>query len=302
MKLFIQVPIGPTTGLAEIDVLPDHTIGEVKQQVCASFEVDQRTVALMYGGMILDDGTTVASTGVPENAQLALMPYNIIGGVPDLPLLYEEKRVISHQFPMVTALNDPPTRYEGMLRCEKGPVKELADKKIWPFTEYVNWHRYRLELPYNFPLKPPIVTWITNISHPNVVPNVRGAVCVSILGEQWKPNLKIVSIINSLFFLLVDPNPNNVFNHPKCLQAAKICRSYGFPKEKMVGKPAEPSDVVRFTVVPVPEPSDVVRFTVPSPKRKKTTKRKKRKKGRKTAKRTKGKKGRKTKKRKKDAG
>jgi hypothetical protein len=34
----------------------------------------------MYGGMILDETTTIARAGIPENAQLALMPYNIIGG------------------------------------------------------------------------------------------------------------------------------------------------------------------------------------------------------------------------------
>ena len=80
MKLFIQAPIGPQTGLAEIDVIPDHTIAEIKQQVCSSFGVDPTTVALMYGGAILDENTTVARSGIPENAQLALMPYNIIGG------------------------------------------------------------------------------------------------------------------------------------------------------------------------------------------------------------------------------
>jgi len=80
MKLFIQAPIGPQSGLAEIEVLPDHTIGEIKQQVCGSFGIDQSTVSLMYGGVVLDDSITVAAAGIPENAQLALMPYNIIGG------------------------------------------------------------------------------------------------------------------------------------------------------------------------------------------------------------------------------
>ncbi len=81
MKLFIQAPIGPQTGLAEIDVIPDHTVGEIKQQVCQAFSVDPTTVALMYGGAILDEGTTVSRLGIPENSQLALMPYNIIGGL-----------------------------------------------------------------------------------------------------------------------------------------------------------------------------------------------------------------------------
>ena len=80
MKLFVQAPIGPQTGLAEIDVIPDHTVGEIKQQVCTSFGVDPATVALMYGGIILDVSSTVSKAGIPENAQLALMPYNIIGG------------------------------------------------------------------------------------------------------------------------------------------------------------------------------------------------------------------------------
>lgn len=80
MKLFVQAPIGPQTGLAEIEVIPDHTIGEIKQQVSKSFDIDPSSVALMYGGVVLDDNMTVVAAGIPENAQLALMPYNIIGG------------------------------------------------------------------------------------------------------------------------------------------------------------------------------------------------------------------------------
>ena len=80
MKLFIQAPIGPQTGLAEIEVIPEHTIGEIKQQVCTSFGIDPSTVALMYGGVVLDDSTTISQASIPENAQLALMPYNIVGG------------------------------------------------------------------------------------------------------------------------------------------------------------------------------------------------------------------------------
>ncbi len=80
MRLFVQAPIGPQTGLAEIEVIPDHSVGEVKQQVCSSFGVDASTVALMYAGAVLDDNTTIGQAGIPENSQLALMPYNIVGG------------------------------------------------------------------------------------------------------------------------------------------------------------------------------------------------------------------------------
>ena len=188
----------------------------------------------------------------------------------NLPLLYKEKNFTNHQFPTVMALNDPPTAYEGMLRCEKGEVKTLAEKKIWPFTEYADWNRFRLELPDEYPVKPPKAMWLSDISHPNIVPKVMNAVCVSIIGENWRPDLKLVSVVNALYYLLSDPNPDNVFDHPNCLKAASVCRSYGFPKMTKRKTATQQGDVVRFSIVPVPqtrprEPvptGDVIRFRI----------------------------------------
>jgi hypothetical protein len=188
----------------------------------------------------------------------------------NLPLLYKEKNFTNHQFPTVMALNDPPTAYEGMLRCEKGDVKTLAEKKIWPFTEYTDWNRFRLELPDEYPVKPPKAMWLSDISHPNIVPNVMNAVCVSIIGENWRPDLKLISVVNALYYLLSDPNPDNVFDHPDCLKAASVCRSYGFPKMTKRKTSPQQSDLLRFNIVPVPqvrprEPTpagDVIRFRI----------------------------------------
>jgi hypothetical protein len=192
----------------------------------------------------------------------------------DLPLLYKEKSFVNHQFPTVAAIDDPPVTYEGMLRCERGEVKKLAEQKIWPFTEYADWNRFRLQLPEEYPLKPPVVTWISEISHPNIVPLIPSAVCVSILGDKWRPDLKLVSVLNALYYLLSDPNPENVFDHPSCLKAAKVCRSYGFPK--MVSRRVTPSDTLRFNIIPLPTirqvrspgmPRDIVRFRIPGRER-----------------------------------
>jgi len=144
----------------------------------------------------------------------------------NLSLLYKEKSFLNHQFPTIKAIKDPPTAFEGMIRCEKGEVRKLAQDKVWPFTDYIEWHRFRLDLPKEYPLKPPIITWLTDISHPNIVVNIPGAVCNSILGEEWKPTLKLASVVNALYYLLSDPNPNNVFDDPKCLKAAEICRKF----------------------------------------------------------------------------
>ena len=194
----------------------------------------------------------------------------------NIRLLYKEKNFTNHQFPTVVALNDPPTTYEGLLRCEKGYVKTLAEKKIWPFTGYVDWNRFRLELSEEYPLKPPTAIWLSDISHPNIVPKVMNAVCVSILGENWRPDLKLVSVVNALYYLLSDPNPDNVFDHPDCLKAASVCRSYGFPKMAKRKTSSQETDLLRFNIVPVPRtpsreqapPGDVLRFRIPERERK----------------------------------
>ena len=189
----------------------------------------------------------------------------------DVSLLLKEKSLLNHQFPTITAMNDPPTQFEGLIRCEKGEVKKLSEKGIWPFTEYTDWNRFRLDLPAEYPLKPPVATWLTDISHPNIVPNIANAVCVSILGEKWDPRLKLISVVNALHYLLTDPNPQSVFDHPRSLKAANVCRSYHFPKmaKTMTQKNVE-DDTVHFSIVPVPRistaassPGDIVRFTIP---------------------------------------
>jgi ubiquitin-protein ligase len=193
----------------------------------------------------------------------------------DISALYKEKSLLNHQFPTITALNDPPTRFEGLIRCEKGEVQKLSEKGIWPFTEYTDWNRFRLDLPTEYPLKPPVATWLTDIAHPNIVPNIPNAVCVSILGEKWDPRLKLISVVNALHYLLTDPNPQSVFDHPRALKAANVCRSYHFPRmARTESQKTTDDDTVHFSVVPIPRMSmmpsatgDVVRFSIPARER-----------------------------------
>jgi len=148
-------------------------------------------------------------------------------------------------------------------------VKKLAEKGVWPFTEYANWNKFKLDLPPEYPLKPPVATWLTEISHPNIVPNIPNAVCVSVIGEKWDPRLKLISVVNSLHYLLTDPNPQSVFDDPRALKAAEVCRAHGFPRMTKYLPKGEPDDIVRFNIVPVPRaatispPGDIVTFRIP---------------------------------------
>lgn len=80
MKVMVQAPIGEEAGLAEIDVSPNHTIRELKREVCQAFGIDGSGVALMYGGEVLDENRTINELGITENSQLAIMPLDIVGG------------------------------------------------------------------------------------------------------------------------------------------------------------------------------------------------------------------------------
>ncbi len=80
MKVVVQAPIGDEAGLAEVDVQPNHTIRRVKREVCKAFGIDGSTVALMYGGEVLNENSTVEELGITENSQLAIMPLDIVGG------------------------------------------------------------------------------------------------------------------------------------------------------------------------------------------------------------------------------
>jgi hypothetical protein len=86
MKVIVQAPIGEEAGLAEIDVQPTHTIRQVKKEVCKAFGIEGASVALMYGGEVLDENRTIEELGIAENSQLAIMPLDIVGGASKIML------------------------------------------------------------------------------------------------------------------------------------------------------------------------------------------------------------------------
>ena len=89
-------------------------------------------------------------------------------------------------------------------------------------------------LPDKYPFKPPIVTFITKIFHPNI--SYTGEICMDLLKESWSPVITISNLILSLISLLNDPNLDDPlsldiadlykYNYEKYLKTAKewTCR------------------------------------------------------------------------------
>ncbi|KAK2465546.1 hypothetical protein APHAL10511_002438 [Amanita phalloides] len=92
----------------------------------------------------------------------------------------------------------------------------------------------RLSFPYEYPLLPPKMRFITPMWHPNIYPD--GLVCISILhapgddqygyedaGERWMPVHSVESILLSVISLLSSEKPN--LDSPANVDAAKEIRT-----------------------------------------------------------------------------
>jgi len=103
---------------------------------------------------------------------------------------------------------DPPAN------CSAGPIDE-KDPFHWqatilgpdesPYSGGVFF--LNIHFPTDYPFKPPKVTFITRIYHPNI--NSNGSICLDILKDQWSPALTISKVLLSICSLLTDPNPDD---------------------------------------------------------------------------------------------
>ena len=103
---------------------------------------------------------------------------------------------------------DPPAN------CSAGPINE-SDLFNWegvifgpsdsPFQGGV--FKVNIQFPADYPFKPPRVTFLTKIYHPNI--NAAGFICLDILKHNWSPALTISKVLLSILSLLTDPNPKD---------------------------------------------------------------------------------------------
>ncbi len=70
--------------------------------------------------------------------------------------------------------------------------------------------------PEDYPFSAPKVKFLTKIYHPNV--DVKGAICLAILKDNWRPVITVAKLIETISNLLANPNSDDPLN----VEAAKL--------------------------------------------------------------------------------
>jgi len=75
-----------------------------------------------------------------------------------------------------------------------------------------------VELPHDYPFKPPNILFLTPIFHPNI--DKRGNTCLDVLGTDWSPALTISKVLSTVQSFLLHPNPDDPFVY----EVARLCK------------------------------------------------------------------------------
>lgn len=112
---------------------------------------------------------------------------------------------------------NPPEKYVITFSC-----KGLAKLGIQP--SITTTHKCEIYLHNEYPRKPPLITWLTNIFHPNILPPEKnGGVCIGDIGS-WTPAESLDRLCIRIGEMVQYKNYN--LNNPLNIEAAEWAKSY----------------------------------------------------------------------------
>lgn len=107
-----------------------------------------------------------------------------------------------------------PVTVSVTLRKTPGPVRKAGQ------VSTVDTHRLKLQITRDYPYQKPIVQWMSEIFHPNIMTYAEGGfVCTRFL-DDWRMDSTVADFLKGLEMLLANPNPRNPYATCICNEAA----------------------------------------------------------------------------------
>jgi hypothetical protein len=98
------------------------------------------------------------------------------------------------------------------------PRPSPSNQKNDFLTKRIGTFKLTLEFTEEYPNRPPLVKFVSQVYHPNVYAD--GGICLDILQKAWSPIYDVAAVLTSVQSLLSDPNPDSPAN-------AEAARLYG---------------------------------------------------------------------------
>ena len=112
------------------------------------------------------------------------------------------------------------------MRGAPGPVRRGKD------VVQVDTHRLKLQITKDYPYQKPIVQWMSEIFHPNIMTYSEGGfVCTRFL-DTWNFNSQLADFLRGLEVLLQKPNPDSPYATCTCNEAAAYFRARKGPARR----------------------------------------------------------------------
>jgi len=108
--------------------------------------------------------------------------------------------------PPQATLSFPSTTHTGEKDITRFHITITPDVGYWKSGSFT----FLFEIPPDYNFKPPKVSCVTRIYHPNI--DTEGHVCLNVLREDWSAAYDITACVNSLMFLFQAPNPDDPLN------------------------------------------------------------------------------------------
>jgi len=146
-----------------------------------------------------------------KSLKAALEPYSTTSGAPaeaaqSACIIRLTRDLESLDLPPQATLSFPHTTHSGEKDITKFHIQITPDVGYWKSGTFT----FLFDIPPEYNFKPPKVSCMTRIYHPNI--DTEGHVCLNVLREDWSAAYDMTACVNSLMFLFQAPNPEDPLN------------------------------------------------------------------------------------------